>query len=443
MIETKGSTMRSLLLSWLLLVLGVGATYSQPPAPDTMSVDDAVRLVLSRNPGILEALHLVDARKARVNQSRSGYYPTVDAEASYTRLGPVPEIQFGGISFRLYPGDNYNADVALRQTLFDFNKTGESIALEESHVDLAEDALSSVKRDLSVRTAQTFYTLLFLRQSLLVQEDQIRTLSEHLLITEKKVDSGTATDLDVLTTQVRVAAAETQKISLESMLKKEEIAFRMLAALPPDSPVHVRGEFMQSGMALDADSLIAKAMENRVEIKLANHAVESAKRDVGVSRLSDAPSVGVYAAYGVKNGLMPNLEVLRGNFAASLQLQVPLFDGSKTSGKEEEAKANLLAAEQHKQQAILQIQSDILEALNEIRAAAERLEIAAVNIQQAERALETARLRYQAGTVTNLDLLDAETARSQARLTNVGALYDYVMSTILVKRAVGDPITGG
>ena len=61
-----------------------------------------------------------------------------------------------------------------------------------------------------------------------------------------------------------------------------------------------------------------------------------------------------------------------------------------------------------------------------------------ITVEQAKSAVEQARIRYQAGTVTNLDLLDAETSLSQAELMQIQALYQFVVSRYELGQAVGE-----
>jgi outer membrane protein TolC len=126
-----------------------------------------------------------------------------------------------------------------------------------------------------------------------------------------------------------------------------------------------------------------------------------------------------------------------------VDLRIPIFDGNRTRSMEEEATATLHAAESRKQGVALMIQAEVDQALSELTAAGERVSVSETNINQADLAVKNARLRYNAGSLSNLDLLDAETAVAQARLTNLQALYDVVTGTIRLRRATGSPVAGG
>jgi outer membrane protein TolC len=58
----------------------------------------------------------------------------------------------------------------------------------------------------------------------------------------------------------------------------------------------------------------------------------------------------------------------------------------------------------------------------------------------ADEALRLARARAEAGTGTQLDVLSAETALTEARTTHVQALRDYAVACARLERAVGQPV---
>jgi outer membrane protein TolC len=58
--------------------------------------------------------------------------------------------------------------------------------------------------------------------------------------------------------------------------------------------------------------------------------------------------------------------------------------------------------------------------------------------EQADEALREAKARADAGTATQLDVLDAETALTQARTTEVQALHDYAAARAKLERAIGE-----
>ncbi len=433
-----------LLLTVIFLSLSAQA-FSQTGPADSLTVNQAVRMVLATNPTIQQAAEEVNDSQAGVKVSKSPLYPEGGVSLNYTRIGPIPAFSFPGFgNIVLAPANNYDEHVGFSGTVYDFNRRQKNIDLAKTQVKSAKDRYELVRQDLAYRTIQTFYAVLFLQRSIRVQDDAINTLNEHILMTKRKVEAGTATDFDVLTTQVRVAAAQDEMINLENSLSNTEIVLRRLLGISQDSPLRLAGEFNEMPLSLNPDSLTGIAMENRVELKSANDEIATAQARYNVASAVDNPSLNVAFAWGFKNGYEPNLDAWRGNFAAAAQLQIPIsgfvpfFGGYRRQSMEEEASAGVKAAESYKSNVVQEVKADVQRGIVDLRSSLDKLQTSDITVQQAESALSLARIRYEAGTVTNLDLLDAETALSQARLMRLQALYKYVIGRYELQQAIGE-----
>lgn len=411
--------------------------FSQIAAPDSLTLEASIQLAIQTNPDILQASHSVDVFRSGVDASKSSYYPDASADLTYARLGPASSISFGGQGFQLYPLNSWDEHLSVEGTIYDFNKRQESVNLASSQVTTAQDRLELAKSSLSYRTIQTFYGILFLEKSIHVQNEEIKNLDDHLLMTQKRVQAGTATDFDVLTTQVRVAASQNEKINLQNNLENTKVVFRRLLGLAPDSPVNLSGRFTEAPVSLNTDSLVSLALFDRIEMKVANDQLKSAHMQLDVASATNSPTLGAAVMWGLKNGLFPNQNALRGNFVAGVQLAIPLFDGYRARSLEEQANANIRVNEDGMNSIAEQIKSDVQRSISDVRSSLDRLRTTEITVEQAKSAVEQARIRYQAGTITNLDLLDAETSLAQAELMQIQALYQFVVSRYELDQAVG------
>ncbi|HEY4784558.1 MAG TPA: TolC family protein, partial [Bacteroidales bacterium] len=133
----------------LILILGVFCfqangqstenTVQTSLSGDSLSLTQIMQVVIQSHPSIKEAEEAINIADAKIGMARSSYYPNVDASASYSRIGPVPTIEFPGLgNFQLYPQDNYSAAVNYNQVIYDFGKTKKSVGLENENKILAE-----------------------------------------------------------------------------------------------------------------------------------------------------------------------------------------------------------------------------------------------------------------------------------------------------------------
>jgi outer membrane protein len=427
-------------IKFLSILIACGFALQQSHAQqNSLTVEQAVGLSLSTHPSLAQARANIRVAESRVSQAGLPLKPEVMAEAGYTRLDPVSEFVLPGLgALPVFTPNNFDAHIGVRSTLYDFGKTAASVEATRARAKSSTDVLELTKTQLAVQTQRVFYAILLIQKSIPVQEEQIAALNEHLRVTQKRMETGSATNFDVLTTQVRIASAENQLVDLKNQLERQEADFRRLLGMTSDAPIRLSGDFLHPAHAgLVIDSLKAAAVQQRLESVMARDAESAAALQKRSVSLGNVPSLKAAVTYGFKNGFEPNFDVLRGNWVATLVVQVPVYDGGRTGYQEEEAEAAMIAEQARRNDVEGQIRSDVEQAAADVRAADAKVQISEVQLAQAHEAVTIARMRYETGSVTNLDLLDAETAETVARHTRLQALYKYVLSTVELDRAEG------
>jgi outer membrane protein len=231
---------------------------------------------------------------------------------------------------------------------------------------------------------------------------------------------------------------ESERIDARHALESQEIRLRELTGLSSDVPINLRGEFATQEVSLEEDSLIAEALRERPEIMLAHDAEATSRARLHLVSLDNKPKLALNVAAGLKNGYEPNLNEWRKNYAAGLQLNVPLFNGFKTKHDKAAAVADLSSARAHTSDIEQQIRASVLQAIAGVNSSMEKTASAEAQVYQAEKAVSLAGVRYEAGVITNLDLLDAETTLSEAKLIRLRAQYNFTISLVELDRAIGE-----
>ena len=417
--------------------------FARADKPEGLSIRETVQKVIAQNLTLKEAEDAVAVIKARVDQLKSGLLPNVRGDASYSRIGPVEELTFPEFgTFQLFPANNYDIHAGVRQLLYDGKRTKESIALAESQVESAADRWELLKRDLAFQTVQLCDSILFLRESLRVQSDHVKALSDHLDIARKKVAAGTATELEVLNTQVRVVAAQNQVVDLQNMIEKQTLGLQRLMKFEDQAPLELSGEFRYQPMPIDADELVRVALRQRPETRSLQNLLKSANIEVRLAGLTHLPVVSANVLFGGKNGYIPNLNTVKLNFVAAVSASVSVFDGHLGRAQKAQATANLKTIEDRNQDLEEMIKTEVRQAISDVRASDQKLKAVEVNIEQAKKAMAYAQARYEAGTITNLDLLDTEDALTEAEFAKLRALYQFVLSKLTLQRGIGNPLVG-
>jgi len=433
--------MKSKLIGLIIVQFFLCAWSLSAWSQDFITLDRAIHLAVENRPAVQLAQAGVTASMAAVEQTRSLWYPDISGTAQYSRVGPVPEISLpGGESFKLFPENNYDFHIGLIQNVYDFGRRSRNTELAKSYTQSALENVDLIKSNLGYQTIVSFYTILFLREDISVIEQQIGAFKEHLAVTQKKEKTGSATSFDVLTTQVRLSAAQSQHIEITNELQRQETVFRKLTGLPQDEEVQLEGNFQIPDYDLNADSLISVALNQVPEIKLSKETEKRAEIQHRVASLDYYPSLNANLQLGFKNGYIPNLDALQGNWVAAIQLHVPIFNGYLTRNRIEGAQANMLKSKAHTKEVEDKIVANVIQAIADVKSNRDRLQAAEPQVVQAQEAVSMAEIRYNAGVVTNLDVLDAETTLADARLIRLRASYDLVVSYYTLQYAVGNQL---
>ena len=423
----------------IILLLTAQSFYSQNKGVP-IDLNRAVNITVQRFPLITQLSRQVDAIESRVSQLKSNYLPTVDADFDYARIGPVPVIAFGPEIFQLYPKNNYDAHINVGYMIYDFGKRDAMVDLVSSGKSTALDNVEMTKSNLAYQAVQVYYSILFLQESLKLKDEQIANFNTHLQFTKDKVKNGSATDFDVLTTQVKVSAVQNQKTDIENEIRKQEIQLKSLMGMTPDARIYVTGNFGYTKLNLNSDSLIQIALHDRNDLKIARDYELTANFQKLNARKNDMPALHFNFEYGFKNGFIPNLDVLRGNFVAAVSFKVPIYNGSKEEALEQEADANMFSSRSHSDEVEINIKSEVTRAMSDLSSLEIQLENIKVQINQAAQSVERSELQYKAGTLRNLDLLDAQTSLSEAKLSELQIIYRNIMASYNLQRAVGKQI---
>jgi len=432
--RTAGIAATALMLAWPL-----PAAAADDPAASPLTLDRAIHLVRENNPALKAAAEEINAADARVTQSRSAYFPQISASAGYTWLDTVSKMSFGDSGVvQFMPNDNYDAKVTARATLIDFGKRGTNVSLALSGRKTAEQSLELARRELSFQTVQLFYGILFLRENLRVEEKEIGALNKALDYTTKRYKAGAATRFDVLSTEVRIAAARNKTLDIEHELRRRELTLRRLTGITENAPLSLQGSFALTPKAPANSELVTQALKQRLELQLSRENEKAAKLHRSLAMKQGLPVVTGSISYGVTNGYQPYINEMRNNVAAGLHLEIPLFTGFRTSAERQESAALMRAATQRRIDTEEQVKTDVEETIHALRTASEKITTTEVQVQQAELAARHVRARYENGMATALDLLDTEAALSQAELARLQAAYAYVMNNYTLKRATGE-----
>ncbi|HLN56744.1 MAG TPA: TolC family protein [Bacteroidales bacterium] len=408
---------------------------------DSLSLREVIGLVVTTHPSVKAAEEAVNNSENGISLAKAGFYPDADVTASFNNLGPVTKLTIPerGI-IQLFPENNYAAAVNFRQNIYDFGRTKQNIEFEKENKTLNEITSENLKQKLSMSAVNIYYSLVYLQAAVKIKEEQISALNEHLTNIEKLMATGSATEYQSLSTKVRISNIESQKVDLESASRSQQALLNSLIGNEAGAGVKVKNDFSADLPPVSQDSLLVYALSNRREILLNQSRASLAGIRYDIARLQNMPNISLQASAGAKNGYMPELGQLRPNYVIGIGLRVPLLDAIKNKYRISQARSAMTTVSYESETTRRNISSEVLEAEASVSAAEQKLSQFSLQLHQAEKAYSLAETSFRSGTITNLDLLDANTAVSESRLLLLKAKIDYQASIYRLKASLGQKI---
>lgn len=405
---------------------------------DSVDLQQVVTKVLETHPSVLKAREAINTVEAGIGLAHSAYYPDIDFGAGYTRIGPVPSISVPNLgSFDMAPANNYNATLNIRQTIYDFSKTKTNIEVAESNKEIAEKNIDLVKQKLSLLTITSYYVVAYLQEAVHIKDLQLKILEQHLDFVTRQKETGSATDYEILSTKVRISNAKNQKLDLETAHSNQVAILNSMLGLPENTKIVVKNRLMIQPVNYESDSLISYAIVHRNEMALAALRQRQAELRYQSVKIENNPTLSAFASGGFKDGYFPELNAPKANYVAGLGLRVPIFTATRHKYNMQLAGSDINSVKNDIELSRREISSEVYQNATSLQSAKRKIDQSELQLEQAQEASRLAALRYQAGTLTNLDLLDNESYEAESQLSLMKARIDYLINSARLEISIG------
>ena len=401
-------------------ILALLAIAGQAAAAENLTLDKALELSRQANPLVLAAEARVRQEEGRLVQLKSDQLPQAYATLGYQGLDEAPGTYAlapdGKTPIGIVPlgfEDTYQAAVNLTQVLY---SGGSLSARTESGKLLVAARKSELDRTLqSVENGvgKAYYGLQQALSRLEVAREALDLSREHLRQVDSFYRAGVIAQNEVLRVQVAVSSSTLDLIRAESAVKVAWKSLERIVGQTLEGRYAVaRGDFALEPFPLPGDPA-GRALGQRPELRGLDAARKAALMTVKAVKGQALPQVALAAqAYVADDDFFPSEE---DGWSVSVVARFRLLDSGKLHGQALEARA---AAEEllHRMEDMKrQIGLEVATAAVTLDSAVQRVRVAQDAVVQAEEDYRMALKRYQAQVGTNIDVLDARLALTDAK----------------------------
>lgn len=446
----------------LCLVMTAAGAYNAP-AQETLTVDRAVELALRQNNSLRAASSALEASTWNSRQAYTNFLPRVELSGSLTRIDNESEaranaavdfIRAAAGSLGLPPSlladlrpfayrETYATDITVVQPIYNGGMELAGVKAAGARRDHSEQSFREAEQALIAGVRIAYYSVLKDRALLSVAGESADRTRRWLEMMERREVLGQRTPTDVLRFRVQLAQEEGNVVLAGNRLASSRLLLNDLMGEPLDA-VYVPEEIVPLDLDSGSVPLPGPGILPGEDTVLADHpsllAAEAGVRlaEAGVSQAWTRfqPRVNLAFQYGWERNNTIGLDGIR-PWALALTVNWPIFNGFGDYANLRKTEAEAAAVREQSESYRRGIRIGAEEAALSLEAARKRVEIAATGLREAGRVLESMSRRYDLGSASNVDLIDAQTANTQARTAYVTAVYDTFITTALLERARG------
>jgi len=320
--------------------------------------------------------------------------------------------------------------------LFGGNRAGSDAALER--LSASRYDRETVAITLHADLAAAYFQLLSVRDRIRLAEDTLRNAQDVLTVLVRQQQLGVASELEVAQQRNSVA---TQRATIPALRQSERETLTAIALLLGRVP---------QGFSIATQSLSALALPpvkaglpsgllaRRPDLRKAEADLRAANRDIVVAQAARLPSLDLTTSGGVQSAALRSLlQPQSALYSIAASLTAPLFQGGRLEGQEELNRARYLELAEVYGKAAITAFGDTEDALTGTANATQRYEYAREAFDQAREAYRIVEVRYRAGTVPFLNLLDAQRTVFQANDALAQALLARYTTLVDLYKALG------
>ncbi|MCJ2378028.1 outer membrane channel protein TolC [Vibrio sp. ZSDZ34] len=383
------------------------------------------------DPQLLRAAAQRDAAFEGINSARSSLLPQINLTAGYNINRSDDDFQD---SDRLTAGIGFSQELYNRASWITLD-TAEKTARQ------ADSSYAAVQQALILRTAQTYFEVLRSSDSLEFVRAEKSAVARQLEQTKQRFEVGLSAITDVHDAQAQYDRVLADEVLAENALvNKYELLREITGQAHSDLNVLDTDRFSATRPEKSVDFLLEEAQTKNLSLLAARIGQDVAKDNITLASSGHLPRLTLDGGYNYGNERNDTITSRAGatnSFNAGINLAVPLYTGGNTTSLTKQAEYQYVASSEELEQTYRGVVKDVRAFNNNINSSIGAIRAFEQSVVSAESALEATKAGFDVGTRTIVDVLESTQALYNAGRNLSDARYDYILSVLQLRQAVG------
>ena len=427
------------------------------------TLEECVKYAIQNNISIKQSE--LDSKTALIGKKDAigNFLPSLNANASHSwNIGLNQDITTGLLQNQTTQFTSAGANVGI--DIYKGLQNQNTLRKANLSIVAAKYQLLKMQEDIALNVANAFLQVLFNKENLKVQKEQLGINEKQYARSEELVNAGSIPRGDLLDIKATVAQNNQNVIAADNALLISKLSLAQLLQLKDFENFDVVDDTNMRDenniMAQTPSAIYDKAVEGRTELKIARTNLEIAQKDVEIAKGAFQPTLQGFYSFnsrvsyadvpvfddkgniiGTRNSA-PFFNQFSDNKGQSFgaQLSIPIFNGFSVRNNVERSKVSLERSKIAVEQQDLDLQRNVFTAFTDAKGALNAYESSVVALEARQGAYNYAKERYDVGLMNSFDFNQSQTLLTNAQSEVIRTKYDYIFKIKILEFYFGIPL---
>lgn len=402
----------------------------------SLSLDDCIRIALNENPKIKVADMEIDKVNYGKKELIGQLLPNVSFSFSYSRTlakqtmymkgddGQVRAIQMGRDN-TLSPGFSAQMPIIAPQLW-------KALKLSDNQILQSIETARTSRISMVNQVKNAYYSLLLAYDSYRVLVDRLANAKLNASIYKKRYENGTASEYDMLRSDVEVKNLEPSILEAENMIKKVKLQLQLLMGMDVELSIKPNATLSDYKDTMYERILSTDlSIDGNTDLRMLELRAQALKLSVDREKAAWYPTMaltGGYSWFAMNDGSPFKNLTWSPNSSIGFQISIPLYQGGQRYAKIKQAQIAYKEMDWERENLRRSVEVQKRDQLNSIQKSIKQIDANSANVGRAKKAHNIQEESFKIGASSYLQLVDAEDALLASQLTYYQSIYDYLVA---------------
>lgn len=409
-----------------------------------LTLDQAIKVALDQNPTVVVDSMEVQRTNYAKKETLGSLYPSLSFVGSYTYSIKKQVMSMAGQTIEV--GSDHSTTVGFSASMPLINvPLWKSIKLTDENINAKREEARETKINMVSTITEAYYQLLNAKDSYKVLESSYNTAKENLRITRARFKNGMTSEYDTIQADVQVKSIEPSMIATKRGIELATLNLKIQMGMPDDYPITVDGSLQDYERKMFDDinlNQIDTTLSDNPTMRQLDVTTRLLEKQLEVTKAQWYPTLSLSACYDwITMGSNFPGDEWNPYSTVGLSLNFPLFQGGSRYYKQKEAELQYNEMKFTKEDTKRKLKLSLQSSLNSLKVAIETINSTKASVESAKKGLAISQKRYEVGSGTTLELTTSQNALTNAQLSYLQAIYDYIVAKDEVDKVLGNAYT--